>query len=124
MWISETMYRLVDNRLSACQDPAMDQSLIPRLRHVITAILKGYHRRREKEAGRGVERLLGSNPPLHWETWHCMKGWYQAVVDRAPLPDRVTLEGIAAKQVDLYSYLPPQGIIFLYMLSPSCWTTW
>ena len=103
------MYRLVDNRLSACQDPAMDQSLIPRLRHVITAILKGYRRRRAKEAGRGVERLLGSNPPLHWETWHCMKGWYQAVVDRAPPLAWVTLDLITAERVELYRYVPPLG---------------
>ena len=65
------------------------------------AILKGYRRRRAEEAGKEVERFLGSDPPLHREAWHWMKGWYRAAVDRAPPPARVTFERITADRVDL-----------------------
>ena len=56
-----------------------------------------------------METLNGSDPPLHREAWHQLKGLYQAVVDRDPPPARVTLEWIAAERVDLYSYVPTLG---------------
>ena len=67
MWILETMWRLVDKRVSAQHDPARDHSLIQRLGRAIVEILKGYRRRREEEAGKEAERLLGLEPPLHQE---------------------------------------------------------
>ena len=54
----------------------MDHSLIWRLGRAIMAILKGDRRRRAEEAGEEVEKLLRSDPPLHQEDWHWMKGWY------------------------------------------------
>ena len=86
---------------STLRDPARAQSLIRRLGRAIEAILKGYRRRRAEEAGKEVERFLGSDPPLHREAWHWMKGWYRAAVDRAPPPARVTFERITADRVDL-----------------------
>ena len=38
-----------------------------------------------------------------------MKGWYNAVVDRAPPPTRVTLEQIMAERVDLYCHVQSLG---------------
>ena len=52
---------------------------------------------------------MGLDPPLHWEAWHRIKGWYKAAVDRAPLPARVTLERITAERVELYRYLLTPG---------------
>ena len=72
-------------------------------------ILKGDRRRRAEEEGAEVETLLVLYPPLHREAWHWLKGWYEAEVDRAPPPARVTLERITAEQVELYSYVPPPG---------------
>ena len=93
------------------QDPARDQSIIQSLGRAINAILKGDWRQRTEEAGEEVERLLGTDPPLHQESWHRMKGWYRAAVDRTlpPLPDRVTLERIRSEQVYLYRHVPPLG---------------
>ena len=62
-----------------------------------------------EEVGEEVERLLGSDPPLHREAWHWMKGWYWAAVDRAPPPARVNLEWITAELVDLYLYILSPG---------------
>ena len=56
-----------------------------------------------------VQRLLGSDPPLHRESCHWMKGWYRYEVDRVPPPARVTIKKIMAERVDLYSYVPPPG---------------
>ena len=67
MWILETTWRLVNKRVSALRKNARDQSLIWRLRCAIAAILKGYQRRRAEEAGKEVETLLGSDPPIHPE---------------------------------------------------------
>ena len=75
----------------------------------INEILMGDRRRRTEEAGKEVERLLVSDPLLHREAWHWMKGWYWAVVDRVPPPAWVTLERIMAEQVDLYCYKPSPG---------------
>ena len=90
------MWRLIDERVSERQDPANDQSLIWRLGRVIAASLKGDRQRWVEEAGADVEALLGSDPPLHREAWHWIKGWYWAAIDRAPTPAWVTLEQITA----------------------------
>ena len=62
-----------------------------------------------EEAVAELEKLLGSDPPLHKESWHRMKWWYQAAVDRAPPPARLFLESIMVDRVDLYRYVPPPG---------------
>ena len=56
-----------------------------------------------------MEILLGSDPPLHREAWHRIKGWYKAAIDRAPPPAWVTFERITAEKVEMYSYIPPPG---------------
>ena len=66
----EATWRLVDERVSARQDPTKDQALIRRLGRAIAEILNGDRRQREEEAGKEVETLLGSDPPLHRESWH------------------------------------------------------
>ena len=109
VWISESTWILVDKRVSARQDPAKYQSLIQRLSRAIAVSLKGDMKRQSEEVGEEVGELLGSDPPLHWEAWHRMKGWYWAAVDRAPPPAQVTLERITAERVDLYRYVSPPG---------------
>ena len=100
---------LVDERVSARQDPEREQTHIWRLGSAINASLKAGMRRRTEEAGEEVERLLGADPPLHREAWRRMKGGYRSAVDRAPLPNWVTFEQITAEWVDLYRHVPPPG---------------
>ena len=56
-----------------------------------------------------MKRLLGEDPPLHKESWHRMKGWYRAAVNRMTPLARVALEQITAESVDLYCHVPPLG---------------
>ena len=109
MWILEARWRLVDDRVSACRDIAKYQSVIQSLRRAIVERLKVDRRHWAEESGEAVEKLLGSDPPLHREAWHRLKGWYQTAVDRSTPPNRLTLERITAELVDLYSYVPPPG---------------
>ena len=53
--------------------------------------------------------MMVSDPPLHREDRHLIKGWYKAAVDRALPPARVTLERVTVERVDLYRYVPPPG---------------
>ena len=103
------MWRLVEERVSARQETARDQSLIRRLGRAIAASLKGDLRWQAEEAGEEVKMLLGLDPSLHQEAWHQMKGCYRAAIDRLLPPTRVTLKRITAERVDLYSYVPPPG---------------
>ena len=80
-----------------------------RLSRSITASLKGERRRIVETAGEELEALLGADPPMPREAWQRLKGWYKAVVDRAPPPARATLEWITAERVDLYSSVPSPG---------------
>ena len=57
-WISEATWIFVNEGVSARRDPARDQSLIQTLGRAITAILKGYRRRRTEEVGEDVEKIL------------------------------------------------------------------
>ena len=102
-WISATKWRLSDERVSARQDLAKDQALIRRLGCAIRASLGTDRKRRAEEAVAEVEALMVSDPPLHQEAWHRIKGWYKVAVERAPPPVRVTLERITAERVELYS---------------------
>ena len=61
---------------------------------------------------------MGSDPPLHREAWHRIKGCYKAAVDRDPPPARVTLERITADRVELNSYVPPPGTNILISVQP------
>ena len=103
------MWKLVNKRVYARQDPENYQSLIWRLGRAIAESLKGNRRQRAEEAGAEVEELLGSDPPLQREAWHRIKGWYQAAVNRDPPSARVTLERITAERVELYSYVSLLG---------------
>ena len=89
------------------QDPARGHSLIQRLVRTIVASLKGDRKHRSEDLGEEMEKLLGSNLPLHQEAWNPLKGWYQAAVNRAPPSAQVNLERITAERVDLYKYVPP-----------------
>ena len=108
-WISAATWRLVDERVSARRDIAKDQTLIWRLGRAIRVGLTKDRRRRAEEAGAEVEVLLGTDPPLHLESWYRIKGWYKAVFDHAPPAARFTLERVTAERVELYSYVPPPG---------------
>ena len=86
-WISAATWRLVDERVSARRDPAKDQALIRSLGRAMKASLATDRRRHAEKAGAEVEALVGGeNPPLIQESWHRIKGWYKAAVDRAPPP--------------------------------------
>ena len=80
-----------------------------RLGRAIRASLKGDRKWRVEDAGKDVEALLGGDPPNVKEAWRRMKGWYKAVVNRAPPPAPSTLERITAEQVELYIHVPPPG---------------
>ena len=90
-----------------------------RLGRAILASLKGDRNRRVDTAGTDVEALLGRDPPNANEEWRRMKGWYNAAVNRAPLPARATLERITAEKVELYSYVPPPGENIPVTVTPS-----
>ena len=108
-WISEEMWRLVDERSSACWDPRKGRALKRQLRRAVKASLAADQKRRADEAGAEVEALVEADPPLIKEAWYCIHGWYKAAVDRAPPPARVTLKRITAERVALYSRVPPPG---------------
>ena len=52
------------------------QALIRSLERAINVILWEDRHRRKEDAVKEAKRLLGTDPPLHWEAWHRMKGWY------------------------------------------------
>ena len=66
-WILADPYRLVNKRVSTRRDPTRDQAQIQRLGRAIKASLKEDRCRWTEEAGKEVERLLGSDPPSHKE---------------------------------------------------------
>ena len=68
--------------------------------------MKAYQQRRVETAGGKIEDLLTSEPPLHKEVWHHMKGWYKVVDVRASPPARITIKSITAEQVALHHHIP------------------
>ena len=76
-WISAETWRLVDERVSARQDPAKGQIIIRRLGRTIKASFTSDRRQQVEEAGTEVEAMVGAgaDPPLIQEAWHRTKGW-------------------------------------------------
>ena len=107
-WISEEMWRIIDERVSARRGTGV-QVRIRRLGRAIRASLEGDIKRRVEIAGEEVETLLGEEPPNSKEAWRRLKGWYKAAVNCAPPSTQATLERITAERVDLYSYVPSPG---------------
>ena len=73
-WISEEIWRLVDKRVFACQDPRRGHALKRRLGRAIKASLAADQKSRADEAGAEVEALVGADPPLIQEAWHRIQG--------------------------------------------------
>ena len=63
-WISAETWRVVDERVSARQDPAKGRALKIRLGQAIRARLMADRIRRADEAGAEVEALVGADPTL------------------------------------------------------------
>ena len=59
---------------------------IRRLSREIVASLKGDQISRLEIAREEVDTLFGSDPPNLKEAWRRLKGWYNAAVNRVPLP--------------------------------------
>ena len=84
-WISDDTCRLVDERVSARRGTRV-QARLRRLGRDVRASLKGDRRRRVEDSGKGVETLLGEDPPNVKEAWRRMKEWYRAAANRGPPP--------------------------------------
>ena len=106
-WISAEMWRLVNKRVFARQDPQYGTVYRQRIGKAVQASLAADRRRRADEAGAEVEALVKADPPLIQEAWYRLQGWYNTAVDRAPLPARATLKRVTAERVTLYSRVPP-----------------
>ena len=85
-WILEETWRIIDERVSVRWGPRWCQMRIRCRGRAIRAALKGDRRRRVETAGKDVERLLISNPPLPCEACRRMQGWYRAAMDQALPP--------------------------------------
>ena len=53
---------------------------------VINTNLKVDRQWRMEEVGGEIEKILSSDPPLHKEARHWMKGWYKAMANRVLPP--------------------------------------
>ena len=76
-WISEDMWRLIDEGVSTRQKPEKGQTRIWRLIRAIAASLKGDSRRRVETARAEVEQLLGADPSMPQEMWQRLKRMVQ-----------------------------------------------
>ena len=90
-WISEEMWRLDDERVSARREPGKGQAFKRQLGRAVKASLAEDQKRRADEAGAEVEALVGADLPLIQEAWYRIQGWYKTAVNRTPPPARVTL---------------------------------
>ena len=108
-WISDSTWRLINERVSARRDLRYGQVYRRRLGKAVRKSLATDRRRRAEEAGAEAEALVKADPPLIQEAWYRLQGWYKAAVDRALPLARATLKRITAERVTIYSWVPPPG---------------
>ena len=85
-WISEETWRLIEERVSARQDPRYGQEFKRKLGRSVKSSLAADQKQRADEAGSEVEALVKADPPLIQEAWYRIQGWYKAAVDCALPP--------------------------------------
>ena len=73
-WISESMWRLIDKRVSARRDPRYGKAFKRRLGKEVQKSLATDRRRRADEAGAEVEALVKADPPLIQEACYRLQG--------------------------------------------------
>ena len=85
-WISESTWRLINERVSAFRDPQYGQAFKRRLGKEVQKSLATDRRQQADELGAELEALVKAAPPLIQEAWYRLQGCYKAAVDRAPPP--------------------------------------
>ena len=80
-WISETTWRLINERVSARRDLRYGQAFTRRLGKEMKKRLAEDRRRRADKAGAELEALVKADLPLIQEASYCIQGWYKAAVD-------------------------------------------
>ena len=95
------MWRLVDEKVSARQDPRYRAAYRQQKGNAVQKSLAADRRRRADEAGEEVEALVKADPPLIQKAWYRLQGWYKDAVDRVPPPARATLKQVTAERVAL-----------------------
>ena len=123
-WISETTWRLIDERVSARRDPQCGQAFTRRLGKEVKKSLAEDRRRRADKLGAEVEALVKEDPHLIQEAWYRLQGWYKTAVDRAPPPAQARLNWITAERVALYSRVPPPGDSIPLYIEPFAVEDW
>ena len=83
-WISEEMWRIVGERVSARRYPRKEQAIKRQLGREVKASLAADRKRRAEEAGADVEALVGVDPPLIQDAWRRIQEWYKTAFDCAP----------------------------------------
>ena len=73
-WISEETWRLIDERVSACQDPQYGQAFKRKLGRAVKASLAEDQKQWADESGVEVEALVKADPPLIQEAWYRIQG--------------------------------------------------
>ena len=86
VWILESTWRLINERVSARRYPRYGQIYRRRLGKAVQKSLATDRRRQSDKAGAEVEVLVKVNLPLIQVAWYRLQGWYKAAVDRAPPP--------------------------------------
>ena len=100
-WISEGMWRLIEERVSARRYPRYGQAFKLRQGKAVQKSLAADRQRRADEAGAEVEALVKADPPLIQEVWYRLQGGYKAAVERAPPPARATPKRVTAERAKI-----------------------
>ena len=108
-WISESTWRLIDERVSARRDPRYGRVFKRQQGKAVQKSLAADRQRRADEAGVEVEALVKADPPIIQESWYRLQEWYKAAVVRALPPARATFKRVTVYRVALYSRVPSPG---------------
>ena len=100
-WISDKNWAAIDTRVTVSQEG--DQQTVRELIQQIHEGLSKDRKRRVEEAGRTIDSLLASDPPLVREAWVRMEGWQRYTSNRPQPPARISLDTLTAERVELYT---------------------
>ena len=116
--ISAELWRLSDTRMAVQREPQRNQCLIRDLGRKARVVLKVDRQLLAETAGMEVEALLLLDPPPAKEACIRIQGWYHGVEERAPPPERDTIEWMAAERISLYQRVPYPGRSIPVALTP------
>ncbi len=116
-WITTETWKLVNHHAMLRRKGMLSQTAACGLGRQVKAQLAADRLERAKNTALTIEGCLAVGDFV--EAWRNLNGWYHSVEDRAPKACLETLASQTVERVELYTVVPPPGVVDAHQHDPN-----